>query len=51
MLDGSDLIWSFVRAGLGDELSIMLTPAADGVRGAQTPCEANDRYAVNGPDP
>jgi riboflavin biosynthesis pyrimidine reductase len=41
---GGGLNWSFIRAGLCDELSIVLTPAADGTKGAQTLFEADERY-------
>lgn len=43
---GGGLTWSFIRAGLCDEVSIVLTPAADGAKGAQTICEADSRYST-----
>lgn len=43
---GGGLNWSFIRAGLCDELSIVLTPAADGTKGAQTLFEADGRYTT-----
>ena len=43
---GGGLNWSFIRAGLCDEVSIVLTPAADGTQGAQTLFEADDRYSA-----
>lgn len=43
---GGGLNWSFIRAGLVDEVSIVLTPAADGAKGAQTLFEADERYAA-----
>ncbi|REF73275.1 dihydrofolate reductase family protein [Paracoccus versutus] len=43
---GGSLNWSFIRAGLCDEVSIVMTPAADGTKGAQTLFEANERYAT-----
>ncbi|GFZ81028.1 5-amino-6-(5-phosphoribosylamino)uracil reductase [Nesterenkonia alkaliphila] len=43
---GGGLNWSFIRAGLCDEVSIVLTPAADGTKGAQTLFEADDRYTT-----
>lgn len=43
---GGGLNWSFIRAGLCDEVSIVLTPAADGTKGAQTLFEADDRYTA-----
>lgn len=42
---GGGLNWSFIQAGLCDEVSIVLTPAADGTKGAQTLFEADERYA------
>lgn len=42
---GGGLNWSFIQAGLCDEVSIVLTPAADGKKGAQTLFEADERYA------
>ncbi|HMU29141.1 MAG TPA: dihydrofolate reductase family protein [Nitrospira sp.] len=41
---GGGLNWSFIRADLCDEVSIVLTPAADGTKGAQTLFEADERY-------
>lgn len=41
---GGGLNWSFIQAGLCDEVSIVLTPAADGKKGAQTLFEADERY-------
>lgn len=43
---GGGLNWSFIRAGLCDEVSIVLTPAADGTKGAQTLFEADGRYTT-----
>ncbi|WP_336741461.1 dihydrofolate reductase family protein [Aureimonas altamirensis] len=43
---GGGINWSFVQAGLCDELSIVLTPAADGRKGAQTLFEADERYTA-----
>lgn len=43
---GGGLNWSFIRAGLCDELSLVLTPAADGTKGAQTLFEADERYST-----
>lgn len=43
---GGGINWSFVQAGLCDELSIVLTPAADGRKDAQTLFEADDRYTA-----
>jgi riboflavin biosynthesis pyrimidine reductase len=42
---GGSLNWSLIRAGLCDEVSIVLTPAADGRKGAQALFEADERYA------
>ncbi|MBP2368422.1 dihydrofolate reductase family protein [Pseudonocardia parietis] len=42
---GGGLNWSFIRAGLCDELSIVLTPAADGAKAAQSLFEADERYS------
>jgi riboflavin biosynthesis pyrimidine reductase len=42
---GGGLNWSFVRAGLCDEVSIVLTPAADGRKAAQSLFEAHELYA------
>lgn len=41
---GGNLNWSFVQAGLCDELSIVLTPAADGKKGAQALFDADERH-------
>jgi len=45
-LDGKivGLNWSFIQAGLCDEVSIVLTPAADGTKGTQALFEADERY-------
>jgi len=41
---GGALNWSFIQAGLCDEVSIVLTPAADGKKGVQTLFEADEHY-------
>lgn len=45
-LDGKivGLNGSFIQAGLCDEVSIVLTPAADGTKGTQALFEADERY-------
>ena len=42
---GGGLNWSFVRAGLCDEVSIVISPAADGTTGIQALFDADDRCA------
>ena len=41
---GGGLNWSFVQAGLCDEVSIVISPAADGTKGIQALFDADERY-------
>lgn len=46
---GGGINWSFLQAGLVDEISIVMTPAADGSTDTQTLFDANEKY--NQPTP
>ena len=41
---GGGLNWSSVQAGLCDEVSIVISPAADGTKGIQALFDADERY-------